>query len=107
MNLNLKAVYYCATNNQRWGKGYTIADAKKAAGLLNKSQETRPGFQFYVQAAVFNDPTPDELKNLFACITADQISGGPVYYQDDRTQADTDMINAKHVGWLMIEKTKK
>jgi len=100
MNLNLKAIYYCATDARRWGKGYTIAEAKKNAGLKGSTK----GRQYYVQAALFDNPNEEELDNLFACITSEQISGGPIYYQTDRTEADTEMINKFHVGWLMIEK---
>lgn len=100
MNMNLKAVYFCSTNLRRWGKGYTVAEAKKNAGLKNGAK----GIEFFVQAAIFNEPTEAELKNLYDCITVDQIGGGPVYYKDDRTEEDTAMINSKHVGWLTIEK---
>lgn len=100
MNLQLKAVYFCFTNQRRWGKGYTIHEAKKNAGITT----SKPKCEYYVMAAIFNDPTPEELKNLHDCITADQISGNPKYYDSERTQADTDMINAKHVGWLTVEK---
>jgi len=100
MNLKLKAVYFCATANRRWGKGYTVKEAKKNAGITGAGK----GLEFYVQAAIFNDPSPEELENLCACITADQISGGPIYYRDDRSEEDTKMINDRQVGWLMIEK---
>lgn len=102
MNLTLNAVYFCATSGNRWGKGLTLAAAKKAAGLTTKAAEKI--VQFYVMAAILNQPTEDELKNMLACITASNIDGTPRYYQDDRTQKDTDMITAKHVGWLTIEK---
>ncbi len=100
MNMNLKAVYYCATNGMRWGKGYTIAEAKKNAGIVTK----KPSSQYYVQAALFNEPTEDELNNLFSCITANNIDGSACYYKDGRTEEDTNMINEKHVGWLIVEK---
>lgn len=100
-NLTLKAVYFCATNKNSWGKGYTVAEAKKNAGL-KKADEKKT--QFYVMAAIFNNPTSSELDNLFACITANQVSGSPEYYKDGRTDEDTDMILDKHVGWLTIEK---
>jgi hypothetical protein len=102
MNLELKAIYFCSTNGGRWGKGLTPNEAKKNAGLIKKSQEKTT--EFYVQAAVLDNPTEKELENLLFCITADNIFGSPIYYRDNRTEADTDMINAKHVGWLMIEK---
>lgn len=104
MNLNLKAVYYCATAGQRWGKGYSHTEAKKNAGITTKGQEKST--KFFVMAAIFDNPTEAELKNLFACITADQINGGPIYYRDERAEADTEMINAKHVGWLTIESNR-
>lgn len=102
MNLTLQAVFFCATDAQRWGKGYTIAEAKKSAGITSKAHEKK--VQFYVMAAVFNDPTKDELNNLFACVTANNIDGSPQYYNDERTEKDTAMITAKHVGWLTVEK---
>lgn len=105
MNMTLKAVYFCATNQQRWGKGYSAAEAKKNAGLTNKASEK--SCEFYVMAAIFDNPTDFELKNLFACITANQIDGSAKYYDSDRTQEDSDMINTKHVGWLTIEKNYK
>ena len=104
MNLPLKAVFFCVTNQNRWGKGYTIAEAKKNAGITTKAQEKK--LQYYVQAAMFDDPSKEELDNLFACITANGISGSPEYYRDGRTEEDTEMINRFHVGWCMIEKTK-
>lgn len=102
MNLELKAVYFCATSNHRWGKGYTIAEAKQSAGLTTQAAEKR--CQFYVTAALFNDPTPEELTNLLDCIRANSIDGNAQYYQDDRTQEDTDMITKYHVAWLTVEK---
>lgn len=99
MNLALKAIYVCVTNSGRYGKGYTIAEAKKAA-----QYKAGPKAQFYVSAAIFDKPTDAELKNLFACIAVNGIDGRPMYYQDDRTEEDTAMINAKHVGWLIVEK---
>lgn len=102
MNLSLKAVYFCATNQHRWGKGYSLAEAKKNAGLTSNVQEKR--CQFYVMAAILNDCTKEELDNIFACITANQIEGSPEYYKDGRTEEDTAMINKLHVGWLTVEK---
>lgn len=55
-------------------------------------------------AAMFNNPSVTELDNLMQCITADQMSGSPQYYKDDRSIEDTEMINTYHVGWLTIEK---
>jgi hypothetical protein len=101
-NMQLNAVYYCATNQNKWAKGYSPTEAKINAGLTTKAKEKQ--CQFYVMAAIFDNPTPDELKNLYACITADQISGSPTYYKDGRTDEDTAMINAKHVGWMTVEK---
>lgn len=102
MNLLLKAVYYCATNAHRWGKGLTVTEAKKNAGITTKASEKK--VQFYVSSAIFNDPTPEELKNLLACITANEIDGSPKYYDYERTEEDNKMINEKHVGWLTVEK---
>lgn len=98
MNLTLAAVYYCATNANTWGKGLTIAEAKKNAKVTSKTK------QYYVMAAILNEPTEDELKNLRDCITANEVSGSPEYYKGNRSQEDTDMIQAKHVGWLTVEK---
>jgi len=102
LNMQLKAVYFCATNQHRWGKGLTIADAKKAAGLTTKTHEKK--CEFYVMAVIFNEPTKDELDNLLMCITANQIDGSPQYYKDERTAEDTKMISEKHLGWLTVEK---
>jgi len=98
MNLNLKAVYYCTTALQTWGKGYTIKEAVKNAGLSSLTCKT----DFVVYAALFNDPGEKEFENLFACITADPVFGGPQYYQGDRTKEDSDMIRKYHVGWIII-----
>lgn len=105
MNLTLNAIYFCATSNHNFGKGYTVAEAKKAALLQTKKDEKR--CQFYVMAAILNEPTEEELKNLFSCITGNPINGSPEYYKDNRTEEDNNMINAKHVGWLIIEKNYK
>ena len=102
MNLILKAVYFCATNRNSWGKGYTAAEAKKNAGIT--TLKAPKGVQFYVQAAILNDPTEAELDNIFACITAHSIDGSAKYYDDGRTLIDTEMINKLHVGWLTVEK---
>lgn len=102
MNLILKAVYFCATSGHRWGKGFTIADAKKNAGLTTKVAEKN--CEFYVQAALFNNPTESELKNMCACITANAIDGHPKYYDNNRSEEDTEMITRLHVGWLTVEK---
>lgn len=100
MNLTLAAVYYCAANNNKWGKGLTIAEAKKNAGITT----AKPKVQYYVMAAILNEPTEAELSNLRDCITANEVSGSPEYYKGNRSQEDTDMIQAKHVGWLTVEK---
>lgn len=100
-NMNLKAVYYCATSGNTWGKGMTVKEAKKNARVGAHTKE------YYVQAALFNDPTEEELKNLFTCIQSDQISGSPKYYDSDRLEEDTEMINRLHVGWLLVESTIK
>lgn len=105
MNLTLKAVFICVTNANRYGKGYTVTEAKKNAGLTSTAHEKR--VQFYVMAAIFNDPTENELKNLFACIRSNAIDGSPEYYRDERTEEDTLMITDKHVGWLTVEKNYK
>lgn len=102
MNLTLTAIYYCATNRNSWGKGYSIADAKSSAGIKSKTDEKR--CEFYVMAALLNEPSKPELVNLFDCITANQIDGSPEYYKGGRTEEDTAMILAKHVGWLTVEK---
>jgi len=102
MNLELEAVYFCANSGHRWGKGYSPTEAKKNAGITTKAQEK--SCQFYVMAAILNEPSVEELKNLFKCITANNFSGSPEYYNDNRTEEDTNMIHEKHVGWLMIEK---
>lgn len=101
MNLTLKAIYYCYTSSQTWGKGYTVEDAKKNAKVV-KGNEKR--LQFVVYAAVFDNPKEDELKNLHNCITANQMDGSPQYYRDDRTPEDTEMIDRLHIGWLIINK---
>ena len=101
MNLELKAIYYCYTNGQKWGKGYTPDEAKKNAFVPAKPSK---GLQFVVMAAVLHKPTDDELKNIHDCITADQITGSPKYYDHERTEEDTEQINRLHVGWLTVEK---
>lgn len=102
MNFNLKAVYVCVTAAHRWGKGKTIKEAKKNASLTTKAQEK--SLQFYVQAAVFNNPTDAELDHIFGFIQTNSIDGTPKYYDDNRTEEDTEQINRLHVGWLMVEK---
>jgi hypothetical protein len=102
MNLQLKAVFFCATNQHRWGKGLTIADAKKNACIKTKADEKK--CEFYVMAAMFNDPTKEQLDNLCMCITANHVDGSPEFYKDARTKEDDDMINEKLVGWVTIEK---
>ncbi len=99
MNLNLKAVYYCATDSHTWGKGFTIKEAKKNAKF-------RAGMKFYVTACVFDADadgfTEDIFKNLYACINANQIHGNPEFYTDGRTEEDTRQIETYLVGWLCI-----
>lgn len=109
MNLALKAVYYCATSNHRWGKGLTIDAAMNAAGITKgilpaSSKVKQP--DYYIQAAVLNNPSDEELDNLRKCITANPIDGSPQYYTDGRTDEDTEMITRCHVGWVVIYKTK-
>jgi len=99
MNLNLDAVYFCATNANRWGKGTSIAKAKKNAGITRLNTT-----KFYVQAAVFDNPTPEELANLHDCISANELDGSAKFYDKERTEADDKMINEKLVGWLTVEK---
>lgn len=98
MNLTLKSIYFCATNRNNWGKGYTIASAKKNAKVLGKSD------RYHVFAAIFNNPNEDQLKNLFTCIASNPIDGSPQYYSDDRTKEDDDMIKEFHIGWLIVDK---
>ena len=101
-NLQLNAIYYCATSGHTYGKGNTIKEAKSLAGIHTKADEKR--HQFYVMAAILNNPTKEELENMRAYITANQMSGSPEYYKDNRTAEDTAMINKLHVGWLTVEK---
>lgn len=98
MNLVLKAIYVCITNSGNYGKGYTLAEAKKAAKF-----KVGPKAQYLVMAAMLDNPTKAELDNLFACITVVDF-GNPEYYKDGRTAEDTAMIKKKHVGWITIEK---
>lgn len=100
MNFTLKAVYYCATNGNRWGKGYTISEAKKNAGII----KAKPSCDYYVMAAILNDPGEKEFENLYTCITANPIDGSPEYYTRERTEKDNKMILKYHVGWLTVEK---
>lgn len=102
MNMTLKAIYVCVTSANRWGKGYTITEAKTNAGIKARSKD-----QYYVTAAMYNDPTKAELDNLFACIVVNQISGNPGYYEDGRDAADSKMIDKLHVGWITVEKNYK
>lgn len=101
-NLQLKAVYFCATNRNTWGKGLTIAEAKKNAKLRTKADEKK--CEYFIMAAMFNNPSEKELKNLHDCITANPVHGNPEYYKDNRSEEDTEMINEYHVGWITIEK---
>lgn len=105
MNLLLKAVYVCTTNGNKWGRGLTIQEAKKNAGLITKAAEKN--VQFYVQAACLMNPSDEELQSLLKCVTVDQIDGHPVYYGVNRTKEDDDLIKHFHVGWLMVEKNYK
>lgn len=100
MNFILKAVYYCATNGNRWGKGYTIKEAKRNAGIIT----AKPSCEYYVMAAMLKDPGEKEFENLYACITANPIDGSPEYYTRERTEEDDKMILKYHVGWLTVEK---
>jgi len=99
MNLILKAIYVCRTNEGYWGKGYTIAEAKKKANFKTKCK-------YHINAALFDNPSPEELKNLFSCITVNG-AGELQYYQDNRTEKDTKIIGEKHVGWLTVESNYK
>lgn len=99
MNLLLRAVYYCYTNNNKWGKGLTIEEAKKNCGLKAKDKT-----QYIVQASCLMNPTDEQLKEIEAYITADPIGGSPVYY---RTKESSQLISELHVGWLVIEKNFK
>lgn len=103
MNLKLKAVYFCYTSKNRWGKGYSVDAAKKNAGITSKKEES--SIEYYVMAALLNNPTDEELKNMHDCITADQVSGSPIYYDVDRSYEDDEQIMRLHVGWLTIEKS--
>lgn len=102
MNMQLTAIYYCATNRNSWGKGLTIEAAKANARLPKNTK----GIEYYVQAVVLNGEgiTDEELENLRQCVTAHPIDGSAMYYTDYRTQEDTDMIEKYHVGWLTVEK---
>lgn len=105
MNMLLKAIYVCVTSANRWGKGLTVKEAKKNAGIPTKSDEKR--VEFFVQAAVLNNPTDAELENLRTCIQVDEIGGSPKYYDYERSEEDMEQINRLHVGWLMVEKNTK
>jgi hypothetical protein len=60
-----------------------------------------------VMAAILNNPTEEELDNIYHCITANEIDGMPMYYADNRSKEDTEMINRLHVGWLTVESNVK
>ncbi len=97
MNLRLKAVFICTASNNRWGKGYTLAEAKKNAGV-HQFGKTKT-IQYYVYAAVYDNPDEDELALLFDALGANQIDGSPTYVNDNPGS-----VIEKHIGWLLIEK---
>jgi hypothetical protein len=101
MNLNLKAIFICVTSAHRWGKGNTIEEAKKNAGINGKISK---GLQYYVQSAVLNDPTEQEQGEVRKCIIAHPIDGSPMYDLEGEDEVTKQIVLAKHVGWLMIEK---
>lgn len=94
-------IFYVATDAMHWGKGFTLKEAKKNAKVGTR-------IKYKVWGAIFHPfETEADRKNIFTCITADQISGGPEFYKDNRTQEDTDMINKYLIGWTIIEDTTK
>lgn len=101
MNKQLSAVYFCKTSRNKWAKGYSIREVKKAV------EATTAGTEYYVSAAILDNPTPEELKNMHDCITGDQIDGSPHYYRDDRSEADSEQIQRLHIGWLSVETNVK
>lgn len=103
--MELKIVYYVTTSAQRWGKGLTLATAMEAAGLnrLKKGYVTG-SVEASVYFAVFKkETTTEELENLKHCITADEVYGSPIFYEDTKNpayDADQEMINRLFLGWI-------
>src|SRR5579872_404058 len=103
--MNLKIVYYVATSGHRWGKGLTLAEAMKAAGLSNlKTTYRKGGVEAVVYLAIFKRETTDaELKNLMQCIVADDMWGTPGFYHGEKNNptylVDQEMIERLLIGW--------
>lgn len=92
------------TSAQRWGRGLTIETAMSAAGLTSSKPKN---VDYYLLAAVLNEPTDDELENMRQCVVADKITGSPMYYTTNRTPEDSEMIDRLHIGWLVITKYER
>jgi hypothetical protein len=99
MNMNLKGIFICVTNHNTWGKGYTVEEAKKNARLAKGKQ-----VQYYVQAAMYNDPTEVELGEAWKCITVNSIDGSPMYDFEGEDETTKAIVKAKHVGWVTVQK---
>lgn len=100
MQSSLSAVYYCATSNNCWGKGYTIKEAKTNAGLTSPAKEKK--CHFYVTSIIVKDCSKDELKRIHNLITANEIDGNAKFIK--LNPDDMSFVISKHVGWLMVEK---
>ncbi len=101
MNLDLKAVYVCVSSRGKWGKGLNPFEAIKNAGLRPNAK-----MQHFVQAAVFNNPTDEELDNLYTCVIVNHY-GSPNFYDFNRddseeSKRDKEMIQRLLVGWMTV-----
>jgi len=102
MNLKLKGIFICVTNHNTFGKGYTVEEAKKNARL-----QKGKNVHYYVQAAMYNDPTEVELGEAWKCLTVNFIDGTPMYDFEGEDDATKAIVHSKHVGWCTVEKTKE
>lgn len=93
-NKNVKAVYLTTASNGLWGKGLTIDESLKNAGV-------KKGIRHVVMAALFDDPTEEELNKLKDCIIFDVVFGTPRFYTENRTEEDNKLIEDYLVGWLL------
>ena len=92
---------YCATNKGRWGKGTTIPEAMKNAGVKSFTQKD---VKFIITAAILKNPTETEVTDILACLTANPTWGNAEYYTENRTETDNNLIGKIHFAWMEIHK---
>lgn len=91
--MQFKNFYTVVTANGKWGKGLTLAVAKKAALLTSSKTE-----HFIYIGIVKDNATEEEVKNINQCFSVNDF--GNVVMYDNPSEEDKEAVKNLFVGWI-------